>query len=150
MPACTRNRVPTPAAKIHRAGVFMASFRVQAGSSAGWEACSPGASPSPGSTGSGSGSPSGRSPISSGCWTIRKVTGTRAIIHTRAPSTIHAMGQPWLAMTAEAIRGKATSPMEWEANSMPLVRPRIRTNQRDTTTEAPMGMGLAKITRLIP
>ena len=40
--------------------------------------------------------------------------------------------------------------MEWEANSMPLVRPRIRTNHRETTTEAPMGMGLAKMTRLIP
>ena len=40
--------------------------------------------------------------------------------------------------------------MEWEANSIPLARPRLRTNQRDTTTEAAMGMGLAKMTRPTP
>ena len=91
-------------ASIHRVGVRIASFSVHAGSSGGGAPAA--------SVASGSESPSGRKPRSSGRSTIRKVTGIRAIIQTSAPNTIQASCQPRPAMTAEAIRGKAIRPME--------------------------------------
>ena len=69
---------------------------------------------------------------------------------TSSPSSIQASCHPLPAITAEAMSGKAIMPMEWDMNRVPIARPRIRMNHRETTTEDPIWTGLAKITRPTP
>ena len=76
--------------------------------------------------------------------------GSRASAHTSRPSTTQASRQPSRAMITEARSGKRIIPAEWAADSMPLTRPRMRTNQRETTTDAAIGTGLEKMTRPVP
>ena len=69
---------------------------------------------------------------------------------TNTPNTIQASRQPLAAITAEAMRGNATRPMVWDEKRIPLARPLIRTNQRETTTDVLIWTGLEKMTRLTP
>ena len=122
--------MPVAVANIHNAGVRMASWSVQTGSSTGGAGAGPKATPLAAfpSTSSSGESPSGLNPTSSGCCTMSSAVGRSAMPHTSMPSTIQASRHPLVPMITDAMSGKATRPTEWEPNRMPEARPRILTN----------------------
>ena len=126
--AWTKNMRPPENPRIHSAGVRIASRNVQPSDSVDMAAC--GRSPVPvlRSLRARSPSPSGFIPMSSGLEIIRSHIGARAMTHTLIPSQNQASRHPTVLMSTWAKSGMRPMPTECVEPSIPLARPRRRTN----------------------
>ena len=95
------------------------------------------------------GSPSGNRPRCSGRSATKSRLGSSATAKQVTPKKIQAVLSPNPSIITAADMVNTTPPMAPNRYVAPMARPRIRTNQRETTVLAPMGAAVWNTTRAL-